>query len=427
MNLSTDKLPKNKVGAILWSKIPGFTRWFVNVAPTLTNKELLVAVKQMYKVDIKYDIVTSLRKRHNCQMSVDTRKRSFDDRDNSCGESKSTQSADEKLEQDLLRKQVHRLTSRQLFYEVISQKILAAISNIPPLPALKKPPTVIIKRGLEEEEMVLLVSDVQAGLLVDSKESGGLGSFNTDMLLKYIEALQTSVLRIKQYHATVKTLNIFWLGDIVEGEEIYGGQLREIDMNVIQQVMFCWERFAHFMNEFASEFMQVKCWGVVGNHGRIGRKGEHSPMSNFDYLLYKMWEERLKTKKNIQWKVSESWWDIASIQGWKFLLVHGDDTGQSFAGIPFYAVNRHKSRYREMFKSVLDEQMDFDYMTIGHHSEIAEFKNILLNGSWPGGTEFSIKRLQLADVPSQKLFGVHKEHGVTWSRNIHLRPLKISK
>jgi len=417
-------------GAILWTKIPGFINWLKKVAPSFTNSELHKEILVKYNIDASNATLTTLRLRWKCAMLKETRVRAFKVRDqiikekNEEGEVKIT--PEEKLEQDLLRQQVQRLTSRQLFYDVVGQKILTSLHSLSPItPAIiKKQPK--FKESLHEESMVLLISDVQAGMRVDSKESGGLGSFNSEILLNYIDVLKNAVLRVREYHPNTRNLHIFWLGDIVEGEDIYGGQLREIDANVIQQVMFCWNHFTKFQLDLANEFEEVYCAGVIGNHGRIGKKGEHSPLSNFDYLLYKMWQERLKICKNIKWDVSESWWQVTDVQGWKFLLVHGDDSGQSFAGIPFYAVARHKARYREMFKNVLDEEMDFDFMTIGHHSAAAEFQYIIMNGSWPGGTELSLKKMQMADVPIQKLFAVHEDHGVTWTRNIHLRPLRLS-
>lgn len=422
-----EKIPKNAITKnkrILWDKVPGFVSWFQRETPYLTNVEVQEYLISHYNVNMTRSAVNQIRLRFNVPMSKETKIRAH-----SHGaaklrykEEEPQLSPEQQFEIDLARRESLRLTARQTFFEMLGQKIISAVHNLPTM-APPPPKFPVIKKGVDEEEVILMISDVQAGLTVDARESGGLGSFDTDTLLKSIQYYQESVINIlTRYHPNVKTLNVFFLGDIVEGETIYGGQLREIDMNLIQQTMFCWDHFAHMLNSFTGIFKEVKCRGVVGNHGRIGKKGEHSPMSNFDYLIYKMLEDRLRYNKRITWKVSESWWDIAEIQGWKWLLVHGDDSGQGWAGIPFYAVNRHKTRYREMFKQLKEEFGDFDFMCAGHHSILSHFNNIWLNGSWPGGTEFSLKRLQLGDPPAQWILGMHKKHGVTWARPIQLRP-----
>jgi len=288
--------------------------------------------------------------------------------------------------------------------------------QLPPI----KAPVIKLPGKMHEEEAVLVISDVQAGLTTSARETGGLGDFNTKILMQEIDYLGDAVESIMKYHTNVKRLNVLFNGDIVEGETIFRGQQREIDMNLIEQILFCKENFARFLMRMASLFEQVKCTGTVGNHGRLGMKGEHSPMSNFDYLTYKWLEERTRSIENVTWTIPETWWLITDIMEWRFLQVHGDDTGSSTWGIPFYGMTRHSSRYQEMLS--LGRVKGFDYIALGHHSVEAQFQNVIAAGSWPGGTEFSIKGMQAAGVPSAPFFGVEKRFGKTWRRDIQLRP-----
>ncbi len=331
------------------------------------------------------------------------------------------------MDRTLLTQQIKRLTSRQTFYEICGQAIIDAVSEIQKLPPVRVP-TIHVPKKLSEEEAVLVISDVQAGLTTSAKESGGLGEFNTEILLKEIQYVEDSIVAMQRYHTNVRRLSAVFNGDEIEGEDIFGGQLREIDRNLVEQIVFVKEHFARLLFNLAHHFEKVWCTGVVGNHGRIGRKGEHSPMSNMDYLCYRWLEERTASVKNITWDIPETWWKIFEVQGWKFLAVHGDDTGSNSMGIPFYGMTRHKSRYREMLK--ISSRMndgppeDFDYMILGHHSEAAQFQNVIAAGSWPGGTEFSLKRMQMSAIPTAPYFGVHRAHGVTWRRDIQLRPIR---
>jgi len=325
----------------------------------------------------------------------------------------------EELQKKLAEAEIRRVTARQTFYEMVGDSIMTAIGRIPSLPPVK-PPKIDLPKKLHEEEAVLVISDVQAGLTTSSSETGGLGEFNTKILLEEIDYLGDSTVSIMRYHTNVKKLRVWFNGDIVEGEDIFAGQLREVDMNLIQQIVFVVEHFARLLYNLSHVFESIECGGVVGNHGRIGRKGDHSPMSNFDYLVYKWLEERTKPIRNIAWRIPETWWQVHEVLGHRFLCVHGDDSGQSTWGIPFYSIIRHKSRYQEMLRR--SGLAPIEYMVVGHHSERAAFHDIVMAGSWPGGTEFSIKRMQALDMATAPFFGVDKKHGLTWRRDIQLRP-----
>ena len=65
-------------------------------------------------------------------------------------------------------------------------------------------------------------------------------------------------------------------------------------MHVVEQVMFAVDRIAEFAAWVAALYpWKVKCFCVVGNHGRVGKKGEQSPLSNFDHLVYWILAEKL--------------------------------------------------------------------------------------------------------------------------------------
>jgi hypothetical protein len=283
-----DTLPRTKQGRVLWEQVSGFRAWIREQGPALTNRELVAAI---HGAELSAGAVGSLRRSYGALESVETRRRAYMERDaEPVMPPEPELSPEEKMERALLRQQVQRLSARQTFYEIVGEKILAAIAK---LPALTSPPPAPRPdcRALGEEEMALVVIDVQAGLKVDVKGSGGLGSYNTMTLLEQLAYLQRSVLSIHRYHPNVTVFHAMFLGDIVEGETIYGGQLREIDQGVIDQALFSIEHFARYLQALAGVFETVHCYGVIGNHGRIGRRGEHGPRSNFDYLVYRILAE----------------------------------------------------------------------------------------------------------------------------------------
>ena len=54
----------------------------------------------------------------------------------------------------------------------------------------------------------------------------------------------------------------------------------------------------------------------------------------------------------------------------------------------------------------------------GH--ELAFFGGIYMNGTFVGGSEYSLKDLQVGGPPHQLMLGVHDTYGVSWSRKLFL-------
>lgn len=334
--------------------------------------------------------------------------------------------ADERTPAEKMREKIdiaefNKLKKRKTFFEIVGQDIISAVKSIPPpktLPADK----LFFKKKHEPEEMMLLWSDSQIGQLVDQKESGGLGSYSVDVFLERLEFLKISLKNIFEIHldnTPYPVFNIFFLGDIIEGSTIFPGQERQTDLHAVQQVMFAVDKIAEFVAWVAALYpWKVKCFCVIGNHGRIGKKGEMSPLNNLDYLVYHYCREKLKQFKNVEFNISESWYMLVQKFAWKFLLVHGDDI-RAWMGIPYYGLERSESRYQKMLS---DYKTEFHYFCCGHHHQEATIKSrIFMNGNWVGGSELSMKIMQVANSPTQLLFSVHPHFGVTWERNIQLQ------
>ena len=66
------------------------------------------------------------------------------------------------------------------------------------------------------------------------------------------------------------------------------------------------------------------------------------------------------------------------------------------------------------------QESNFDYFLIGHIHEAADFGEVMSNGAFPGGSEYSLKNLKRGGDPVQRCFSIHPNFGVTWSRKILL-------
>jgi len=327
----------------------------------------------------------------------------------------------ERLDQDELRK----LRKKKTFYEVIGDRVVAAVERLPAPPHPDVAEIVVGKRQ-DEEEMVLLFSDLHLGLKTRAEETGGLGEYSFETFARRMDFFKKSLKRNFEIHFTntpYKVINIFSLGDLIESQILRASQLRATDLRVVDQVIRAVDQISYFIQWLASIFPRVNFYGVPGNHSRMTQEiGYLSPQDTFEYLIMVWLKERLANCKNVSINFSDSWWMMVERQGWKFYLEHGEEF-HSWLGIPFYALQRGKMNIRELMRQYLSEQgrnVDPDYFVIGHHHTSANFQGVLMNGSWVGGTEYSLKRLKKGDSSSQKLFSIHKHFGVTWSRDILL-------
>lgn len=328
-------------------------------------------------------------------------------------------SATDRLRQQIDLAEYKKLKKRKTFFELVGEELLRAVKTIPP----KAPPrdTLRFRRKFEPEEMGFLMSDSHIGLNVDQRESGGLGSYNVEIFLERLAFLKVSLKQIFEIHLVntpYPALNLFFLGDIVDGAAIYPGHARQLDMHAMDQVVEAINGIGELISWLAGLYpWSVNCHCVVGNHGRIGGKGEESPLNNFDFLCYVLLERELAKHDNVRFNISRSWWMIVERMGFRFYCAHGDDV-RSWMGVPYYGLERFLSRVQQM---VGHFDADFDYILSGHFHRPANIGKILLNGAWPGGTEYSIKQLQSAVAPVQKLFSIHPTFGITWERNIQLQ------
>lgn len=335
-------------------------------------------------------------------------------------------------ENSLLKKQLKEALQRNSLVDQLTANVLEVLPTLNRYPIFISPKHA---RTPKPEEWILLVSDVQLGQKLGKEETGGLGEYNFNIFKRRINFFLESLKHVVSYHTNPpNTLRIFFLGDIIEGSTIFKSQQRQIDLNTIDQITKGVEHFSQFIYELARIFPEVKCYGIPGNHGRIGDKGEGALMDNLDILTYRWIEDRMKLSKvkNVSFDISKSWYQLVYVNGWVFLLEHGDSF-KGWGGIPFYGAQRTKMNFQDLLQDFqlefIDEKMQkqhinlkekFHYLVFGDKHVPADFRNVIMNGCWPGGSELSLKYMQQAGLPQQWLMSVSKEYGVAWKRPIFL-------
>lgn len=279
---------------------------------------------------------------------------------------------------------------------------------IPPIP---KPPKDRRKVGRPETAVVVL-SDWQLGKRTPS--------YNSDVCAERIKLLAEKVLRltaIQRADHPVRDLHIFVVGDLIEGELIFGGQAHRIDSSLYRQVTVDGPRIlASFIRSMLSGFESVTVWSVDGNHGALGgpfRKDYH-PESNGDRMLYRITSTILADELRLTWNMPDpegerNWYVVAGIGNYRSLLLHGDQF-RGHAGIPWYGIQKKAGGWA---LGAIPEP--FDDLDFGHfHQPTRVTLNRVTarcNGSTESHNTFAIEQLAAVGRPSQGLRFIEPDKG----------------
>ena len=179
---------------------------------------------------------------------------------------------------------------------------------------------------------------------------------------------------------------------MVEGMGIFEGQAQHTDQDLYNQMFNLAELLVWFIQELLYLFDEIEFSGVGGNHGRVGKKGENPHFVNWDVYLYKYIAARLQGYEQVKFNIPLSWWYLDTIQGWNFLLLHGDDI-KSWNGLPYYGIDRADARWTKLLNS---KNMHYTYLELGHFHAPTELPSVdgekIINGCWPGGSIFALKK-----------------------------------
>lgn len=265
------------------------------------------------------------------------------------------------------------------------------------------------KRKQNPESAILLLSDWQWGKITPT--------YNSDIAAKRVEQLAAkvkSLVDIQRAEHPVRELHIHLLGDLVEGEDVFPGQAHLIDSGLYGQMFGAAESLAKLVREMLAHFERVRVVGVIGNHGRIGRRGVSRPETNADAMMYRIAQMAVGNEKRLEWvetftQGERHWYAVNEVQGKRWFLFHGDQVGGGFAGFPWYGFGKKLLGWKTSVAP-------FDYSCGAHfHTPTRMYLNGLTH--WNGGSiestnTFAQEQLAAAGEPCQWLLFQHRE-GVT--------------
>jgi hypothetical protein len=333
--------------------------------------------------------------------------------------------ADEDEKERIVEKTVlnhNRLMRReQTKTDIIIDGIRSGITRAPKPKALPISPKKTKSHRYSPESVGLIFSDTHVGASYSMDDTGGLSEYNLSIFKRRMQSLTRGVIEIIERHRNMydlPELHLFCLGDIVAGMNEAGHwSPNYIDLDVYDQMAEGVTELRDFIRALSAIFPKVYVYGLTGNHGRIGKPGQQKESTNWDRIAYTMVQLMLEQCDNIVWQIPVAWWYLADIQGHSFYLTHGDGI-RSSQGIPWYGLEKAQAN----INGLMPKKPNFTLF--GHFHSPAEIQTnsgrIIVNGSFLGGDMYSIKDLRRCDRPEQKIFGIHKNKGITWTYNIYL-------
>jgi len=330
--------------------------------------------------------------------------------------------AQEKEKEKVLRERKHILNEikQQGKFEYLVDQLKSALVVQEPLPIQPIRPSSKIKKL---EEAVLFISDCHIGEEVLLDETGGLGEYNLDIFKASLDSVAESIhdiMEIQRSKLRIDTLNIVLLGDTVNHELIYKGQQAYNEFDLYEQVFQGQYLLSNFIGSLAPHFKWIKVKGVVGNHGRVGKKGETKKHVNFDYMIYNNLPHILHKHDNISFDFPKSFWMMDVILGHGFFFEHGENIKQ-YLRTPYYSL---ETTAKDYFALVSALEKRFEYFCCAHFHQMGRiqtsFGELILNGTFVGPNQFSIEVLKSGMKPRQYFFGVNEKYGITWDYWMHL-------
>lgn len=321
------------------------------------------------------------------------------------------QSMNQKLRKELERKEAYT--------QNIVEALICELGTLSPTPVKFEPN---LPDG-DPETAIALISDWQAGSFWTTNDTAGFGDMSTGILSDRVRLLTQKIVQLVNLQRMSRPINklvLKVLGDIVEGDSIFDSQGVFIDQHALGQMTTCIWLFEEMLLTLLEHFPEgISMYCVAGNHGRVGRKGEHHFLNNWDHLVYLFIAERFRQEPRVETFISTAnrmAFNLPESPDWNHLIFHGD-TIKSHYGIPWYGVDRDVSRVSEVY------DVPFHFVDLAHFHSAAiidkPYGQKIVNGCLTGVSPLA-STLGVGGIPKQIMYGLHPEDGKSWLYDIRV-------
>lgn len=276
-------------------------------------------------------------------------------------------------------------------------------------------------------------SDIHYGETIKKDEVAGCNEFNPHIAERRIKTLAENTVDIAFNHmgkskTTYPGIVVMLGGDMVSGG-IHEELLLTDDKTVVEQTLELVEYLIAAINIIKGKFGRIFLPCVVGNHGRSTLKPRHKGRvhTSFDWHIYCHLERHFRGDPNIQFFIPNESDAYFEVYGHRFLLTHGDSLGVRGGDGIVGAVGPIMRGAYKLGRSEGQIGRDFDTVVMGHWHQYITLPGIIVNNSLKGYDEYARLHLRAPySRPSQALWFVHPEQGITCHYQIYLEPLRKS-
>jgi predicted phosphodiesterase len=281
--------------------------------------------------------------------------------------------------------------------------------------------------GKHREAIILFLSDLHMGEVIDKEQMGGRNSYNKTIAGKRLARLFNSAVNLGTKHWSGEPPAVIYFvlgGDLISGE-IHEELAKTNDLLAIPAVK---ELAGHIIKGLelllASFACEIKVISVPGNHGRTTRKPEAKgfALDSYDTLVAWAIESWFYARKEsrISFSAPASGDALVNINGWNVLFTHGDRIGsRGGAGMigPAATVARGMQR---LIQDYAAEGTIVDVIVVGHFHTGMELEQGFVNNTLAGPSEYSRSGRMRSSPASQWMLTVHPIYGICrrWKINV---------
>jgi hypothetical protein len=297
--------------------------------------------------------------------------------------------------------------------------------------ALPEPPAWMIKqaRNVKTPGVPMTIwSDWHWGENVNAEEIGGVNQFDqTTACLRVRDLVKRTISLAKDHmvRPSYPGIVVCLGGDMITGaihEELALTNWGTVQEQFLQvQEVLIWG-----LEQMAKAFGKVFVPCVVGNHGRNTIKSHFKGrvFQNYEWNLYQQLERHFAKDKRFRFFVPNETDAYFTVLGHRFLLTHGDTLGVKGGDGIIGALGPIARGAFKVGRSEAQIGRDFDTLLMGHYHIYmprGDAVPVIVNGSLIGYNEYARLALRAPySRPSQALWFVHQDHGITAQWQIYL-------
>jgi hypothetical protein len=282
------------------------------------------------------------------------------------------------------------------------------------------------KRGNKAETIVVTLSDLHWGEVVDLDAMDGINSYNLKIARQRLKRAFLGVIALATEHwagPPPARVIVILGGDMISGE-IHNELERTNEATSLPALKDCADHIAAGLDLLAKSLPKTPIEVIVipGNHGRSTLKYQSKgyTLTSYDTLCGDLIEMRLHDRKQFSFYRPASGDALFNVYNWLVLASHGDRLG-SRGGMGFVGVAATAARgFKKVIMDYSARGFRVDLIIIGHFHSALELEEGFVNSSLVGPSEYS-RDGRFRPRPATQLFlAIHPDRGVTQTRRLQV-------